>query len=141
MKLLQQFWFFFMLVLSLGGALQGCAENLENIRPISPGAPTIQLKCGVMPDSSVTRDQAFCIAKLTGLRPGTRRWAFREYPGYVDVYNTISSGPPERGLSIRIATPGGQVISFEPWEEIQLDAAVRPTRRLKRTAKAAAQPQ
>lgn len=114
---------FLALILALGFITQGCGEHLASIRPPVPGAPTVQLKCGIASTSRVMREQAFCIARLAGLKRGIRRWGFREYSDYVDVYNTTSNGPPEKGLNVRIATPGGQVIGIEPWEEIQLHGA------------------
>jgi hypothetical protein len=38
----------------------------------------IQAKCGVSPESDVSRAQAVCIAKLGGLEPGLSQWDVHE---------------------------------------------------------------
>jgi hypothetical protein len=95
-----------------------CAQNLASIRIVNPEGSTAPEKCGMRPDESLSRDQALCVAKVSGLRSGVARWQVREYQDYVDVVNVTSRHPVERGVSVRIRRVGGSIFSMEPWEAV-----------------------
>ena len=96
----------------------GCAQNIASIRIPNPIATTTQEKCGVLVDHVLSRDDALCIAKVSGLEPGVVKWQVREYQDYVDVFNTTSRYPVDRGSNVRMHRVGGKVVTIEPWEAI-----------------------
>jgi hypothetical protein len=96
----------------------GCAQNVASIRVPNPIARTAQEKCGLLADHVVSRDDALCIAKVSGLERGVTKWHIREYDDYVDVFNTTSHDPVDRGTNVRVHRVGGKVLTIEPWEAI-----------------------
>lgn len=96
----------------------GCAQNVASIRVTNPTARSAQEKCGLLVDHVLSRADALCIAKVSGLERGVARWQVREYQDYVDVFNTASRRPVARGTNVRIHRVGGALISIEPWEAI-----------------------
>jgi hypothetical protein len=72
----------------------------------------------VRPDALITREDALCIAKVSGLERGIAKWQVREYQDYVDVFNTTVRQPRARGMNVRMRRVGGSVMSVEPWNEV-----------------------
>jgi hypothetical protein len=96
----------------------GCAQNIASIPVPNPIARTAQEQCGLPVDRVLSRADALCIAKVSGLEPGVVKWQVREYEDYVDVFNTTARHPLDRGTNVRMQRVGGKVIIIEPWEAI-----------------------
>jgi hypothetical protein len=94
----------------------GCAQNTASIRVPNPIARTTQQKCGLLADAALSREDALCIAKVSGLERGLAKWQVREYQDYVDVFNTTSRYPTARGTNVRMHRVGGTIIAVEPWQ-------------------------
>ena len=110
---------------------QGCAQNLKQIVIPDPSAETAPLKCGVRASTVVDREKALCIAKVSGLESGVNKWQFREFDDYVDVFNTVTINPVERGVGVRLRKVGGAVLSIGEWRAVTVQSGVhsetRPT--------------
>ena len=107
-----------LILVALVPVLYGCAQDLRRVTVPQLNAPTAALKCAVAVDSLITRDQALCIAKVSGLERGITKWQVREFSDYVDVFNTTAKHPVERGVGVRIRRLGGSVASISEWAAI-----------------------
>lgn len=108
----------FPILLGLAVLTAACAQSLGPIRVPNPAGATVQEKCAVRADAVISREEAMCLAKVSGLESGVAKWQVREYADYIDVFNTTSRHPIERGMNVRIRRVGGAVLSEEPWEAV-----------------------